>query len=82
VIISRLEESVGTMFLSSPVTSSAVVAATMVGCVALAVLSFLCDDDRNPVLAVLSRGAATFLVPLVAVSGFLAISWLASFLTL
>jgi len=69
-------------FVISTLTASALaVGITIAGCVVLAVVMFLSDDGRKPVLALFSRHVMVFIAPLLIVFAYLVIIWGAKILT-
>ncbi len=67
--------------VSTIVTSPMAIGATIAGCLILAVMMLLSDDNSRPRIALFSRHIAVFLIPLLVVFGFLAIIWAAGILT-
>jgi hypothetical protein len=61
--------------------SSLAVGVTIAGCVILAVVMFLSDDKRKPVLSILSRHIMVFMVPFLIIFAYLVIIWGAKILS-
>ncbi len=66
--------------ISPLAASDLAVGAAIGGCVVLAVIMFLSDDRRKPVLALFSRNVFTFTVPLLIVFAYLVVIWAAKIL--
>ena len=61
--------------------SELAVGVTIGGCVILAVIMFLSDDQRRPLLALFSRNVFIFTAPLLIVFAYLVVIWGAKILT-
>ncbi len=60
--------------------SDLAVGATVGGCIVLAVIMFLSDDRRKPIIALFSRNVFNFTVPLLIVFAYLGVIWAAKIL--
>jgi hypothetical protein len=67
--------------ISALTASELAVGVTIVGCVILAIIMFLSEDKRRPVLALFSRNVLIFTAPLLIVFAYLVVIWGAKILT-
>ena len=75
------EEDLDAIVMSNLAASDLVVGFTIAGCVILAVIMFLTEDQRRPVLALFSRNTFILAVPLFVVFAYLVVIWAAKILT-
>ena len=75
------EEDLDAIVISNLAASDLVVGFTIAGCVILAVIMFLTEDQRRPVLALFSHNTFILAVPLFVVFAYLVVIWAAKILT-